>query len=55
VIIIETHIQNEELLFVKAGGTYSYHWTLRVNIGKGVAYKFLSSELGRAEGLFCDS
>jgi hypothetical protein len=23
------HIQNEELLIVKAGGTYSYHWALK--------------------------
>jgi hypothetical protein len=25
------HGQNAELLIVKAGGTYSYHWALNVN------------------------
>jgi hypothetical protein len=24
-----TQIQNEELLIVEAGGTYSYHWALK--------------------------
>jgi hypothetical protein len=28
-IIRNTQIQNEELLIVEVGGTYSYHWALK--------------------------
>jgi hypothetical protein len=33
-IIQNTYMQNAELLIVKAGGTYSYHWALPSVMGQ---------------------
>jgi hypothetical protein len=38
-------IQNEALLIVKAGGTYSYHWVLSDNITVYVTDKALAKLL----------